>query len=87
MKLTMKCAVLAARFAVAAAFGSTAALAQAKTGAAPTAAGEQFFPVLSYRTGPFAPNGVPFANGFVDYLKLAPEHAGKSTELHKNPLR
>ena len=31
---------------------------------------EQFIPVLSYRTGPYAPNGVPWANGFVDYLKL-----------------
>ena len=31
---------------------------------------EQFFPVLSYRTGPYAPNGVPYANGYVDYLKL-----------------
>src|SRR5258706_6227214 len=31
---------------------------------------EQFFPVLVYRTGPYAPNGVPFANGYVDYLKL-----------------
>jgi branched-chain amino acid transport system substrate-binding protein len=47
--------------AVAAAIGSTAALAQAK---------EQFFPVLSYRTGAYAPNGIPFANGYVDYLKL-----------------
>jgi branched-chain amino acid transport system substrate-binding protein len=37
------------------------ALAQAK---------DQFFPVLSYRTGAYAPNGVPWANGFVDYLKL-----------------
>jgi branched-chain amino acid transport system substrate-binding protein len=26
--------------------------------------------VLVYRTGPYAPNGVPFANGYVDYLKL-----------------
>jgi branched-chain amino acid transport system substrate-binding protein len=24
---------------------------------------EQFFPVLVYRTGPYAPNGVPFPNG------------------------
>ena len=39
---------------------STAVLAQAK---------EQFFPVLVYRTGAYAPNGVPFANGYVDYLK------------------
>ena len=31
---------------------------------------EQFFPVLSYRTGAYAPNGIPYANGFVDYLKL-----------------
>ena len=30
---------------------------------------EQFIPVLSYRTGPYAPNGTPWANGFVDYLK------------------
>jgi len=40
---------------------TTAAFAQAK---------EQFFPVLVYRTGVYAPNGVPFANGYVDYLKL-----------------
>jgi branched-chain amino acid transport system substrate-binding protein len=33
--------------------------------------GEQFFPMLVYRTGAYAPNGVPFANGFADYLKLA----------------
>jgi branched-chain amino acid transport system substrate-binding protein len=31
---------------------------------------EQFFPVLSYRTGAYAPNGTPFANGYVDYLKM-----------------
>jgi branched-chain amino acid transport system substrate-binding protein len=28
---------------------------------------EQFFPSLVFRTGPYAPNGVPLANGFVDY--------------------
>ena len=38
--------------------------------AAWSAAKEQFFPVLVYRTGPYAPNGVPFANGYVDYLKM-----------------
>ena len=37
---------------------------------------EQFFPVLSYRTGAYAPNGVPFANGFVDYLKLVNAKGG-----------
>jgi branched-chain amino acid transport system substrate-binding protein len=43
------------------------ALAQAK---------DQFFPVLSYRTGAYAPNGVPLANGFVDYLKLTNARGG-----------
>ena len=33
-------------------------------------ANEIFVPVLVYRTGPYAPNGVPWADGFVDYLKL-----------------
>jgi branched-chain amino acid transport system substrate-binding protein len=37
---------------------------------------EQFFPVLVYRTGAYAPNGVPWANGFVDYLKLTNERGG-----------
>jgi branched-chain amino acid transport system substrate-binding protein len=44
-----------------------AAFAQAK---------EQFIPVLSYRTGPFAPNGVPWANGYVDFLKLTNAKGG-----------
>ncbi|WP_101046661.1 ABC transporter substrate-binding protein [Macromonas nakdongensis] len=46
---------------------------------APTAhaqAKEQFFPVLVYRTGAYAPNGVPWANGFVDYLKLTNARGG-----------
>ena len=30
----------------------------------------QFIPVLSYRTGPYAPNGMPVANGFTEYLKV-----------------
>lgn len=33
-------------------------------------AAEQFIPSLVYRTGPYAPNGIPFANGFMDYMKL-----------------
>jgi branched-chain amino acid transport system substrate-binding protein len=37
---------------------------------------DQFFPVLSYRTGAYAPNGVPWANGFVDYLKLTNARGG-----------
>ena len=31
---------------------------------------EQFIPRLVYRTGPYAPNGIPFADGYVDYLDL-----------------
>ena len=40
------------------------------TGNAFAQAKEQFFPLLSYRTGPYAPNGVPWANGKQDYLKM-----------------
>ena len=34
------------------------------------AQGEQFIPLLVYRTGPYAPSGIPTANGYIDYLKL-----------------
>ena len=46
---------------------STSAYAQAK---------EQFFPVLVYRTGAYAANGNPWANGYVDYLKLVNAKGG-----------
>jgi len=36
----------------------------------------QFVPVLSYRTGPYAPNGIPEANGVVDYLELVNQRDG-----------
>ena len=49
-----KCLML---LAASAAFTSATAFAQAN---------EQFVPALVYRTGPFAPNGVPWANGFID---------------------
>ena len=54
--MTLKSLALAASIAadVAGSLAAPAAFAQAK---------EQFFPVLVYRTGPYAPNGVPFANG------------------------
>jgi branched-chain amino acid transport system substrate-binding protein len=39
-------------------------------------AGEIFVPVLVYRTGAYAPNGIPWADGFVDYLKLVNERDG-----------
>ena len=50
--------------AVAAALGSAAFAAPA------LAQNEQFIPALVYRTGAYAPNGVPFANGIADYYKL-----------------
>ena len=37
---------------------------------------EQFFPLLVYRTGPYAPNGIPFADGVADYLTLLNERDG-----------
>jgi branched-chain amino acid transport system substrate-binding protein len=37
---------------------------------------EQFFPALVYRTGPYAPNGVPFADGVADYWTLINERDG-----------
>lgn len=57
MKALITCAALAALQLVAA----PAAVAQAK---------EQFFPLLVYRTGPYSPNGTPWANGKQDYIKL-----------------
>ncbi|MBH68493.1 MAG: ABC transporter permease [Rhodospirillaceae bacterium] len=40
------------------------------------AANEIFMPGLVYRTGPYAPNGIPFANGFKDYMTLINERDG-----------
>ena len=58
---TSMLAVLMAVTGLASTVASTSAQAQAK---------EQFFPVLPYRTGAYAPNGVPWADGYSDYLKL-----------------
>jgi len=52
------------------------AAAQTKAAAAAPSKGEQFFPVLVYRTGAYGPNGTPWANGFVDYLKLVNAQGG-----------
>jgi branched-chain amino acid transport system substrate-binding protein len=52
-----------------------AALAVGMTAAAPALA-ELHFPSLSYRTGPFAPGGIPFADGYSDYLTLINERDG-----------
>jgi branched-chain amino acid transport system substrate-binding protein len=37
---------------------------------------EQFLPALVYRTGPYAPNGIPFADGVADYWTLLNERDG-----------
>lgn len=56
------------------------ALAVAGTlGAAAEAAAQSkeiFIPVIVYRTGAYAPNGIPWADGYVDYLKLVNERDG-----------
>ena len=69
MSMKLRNFTLAAGMAMAAAAASlaTPVAAQSK---------EQFFPVLVYRTGAYAPNGVPFANGYVDYLKLVNARGG-----------
>ena len=36
----------------------------------------QFFPMLVYRTGPYAPNGIPSANGMRDYYMLTNKRDG-----------
>src|SRR5262245_54105647 len=60
---------------------NTLALAAALVGATaiaePVAAqNEQFLPALVYRTGPYAPNGIPFADGVADYWTLLNERDG-----------
>jgi len=37
---------------------------------------EQFFPMLVYRTGPYAPSGIPVANGFRDYYTMLNKRDG-----------
>ena len=59
--MTFRKFVLNASLLATAALSAGAAMAQAK---------EQFFPLLSYRTGAYAPNGIPWANGKQDYIKL-----------------
>src|SRR5262245_1612773 len=46
-------------------------------GATPVSAqNEQFIPSLVYRTGAYAPNGIPLANGIADYYRLVNERDG-----------
>ncbi|HEX4858433.1 MAG TPA: ABC transporter substrate-binding protein [Usitatibacteraceae bacterium] len=56
--------------------GAVAAALASAVPVAAQSANEIFVPVLVYRTGAYAPNGVPWANGFVDYLKLVNSRDG-----------
>ena len=53
-----------------------AALAIAGTLAAGPVLADLVFPSLSYRTGPYAANGIPFADGYADYFTLLNERDG-----------
>ena len=44
--------------------------------AAAPAMADLVFPSLSYRTGPYAANGIPFADGYEDYFTLVNERDG-----------
>ncbi len=44
--------------------------------AGPVIAQEQFFPSLVYRSGAYAPNGIPLANAVADYVTLVNERDG-----------
>lgn len=49
---------------------ATAMIIAGVTGTALAQEKQQYFPLLTFRTGPYAPSGTPWANGFVDYFKL-----------------
>jgi branched-chain amino acid transport system substrate-binding protein len=53
-----------------------AAFAATMVAAAPALADTLFFPNLSYRTGPFAAGGIPFADGYADYFTLLNQRDG-----------
>lgn len=52
------------------------AVAAAAMLAAGPALADLVIPTLNYRTGPYAPNGIPYADGFSDYLTLLNERDG-----------
>ena len=62
----LKTAVIAATVGIASVAASSAAM----------AADNQFIGSLVYRTGPYAPGGIPWADGFADYINLLNEKDG-----------
>jgi len=67
LKLGLKLALLGAAVGAAGLAITAPALAQQN---------EQFFPMLVYRTGPYAPSGIPVANGFRDYYTMLNKRDG-----------
>ena len=63
LNLTLVAALVAGSTALA----SSAAIAQGA---------EQYIPLLTYRTGPYAPSGIPAADGLMDYYKLVNAKGG-----------
>src|SRR5215510_9256247 len=57
-------------------FGAAIASAGVIAASGAEAQNEQFIPGLVYRTGPYAPNGIPFADGARDYITLLNERDG-----------
>ena len=55
---------------------TAAAIAAAMMFSAGVTSADLVFPSLSYRTGPYAPNGIPFADGYADYFTLLNERDG-----------
>ena len=55
---------------------AAAALGMAALAEPVLAQNEQFLPRLVYRTGAYAPNCIPFANGAADYYTLLNERDG-----------
>ena len=47
-----------------------AAVAAALVGSMVPASADHTIPLLSYRTGPYAPNGIPYADGVTDYINM-----------------
>jgi branched-chain amino acid transport system substrate-binding protein len=70
MAMTKYWKSIALAAALALTFGWTAAR------AAGTHEGEQLYPVLTYRTGPYAPSGIPFLGGLQDYIRYVNEVEG-----------
>jgi len=58
------------------AFAAVALCSSIEAGPVAAQQNEQFLPALVYRTGPYAPNGIPFADGVIDYWTLLNERDG-----------